>query len=78
MPNGNVNDNVRDATIYGITISGELFMYEIEDSEVFRYISPNPGGGSMSRVSADTVIVSDLNGRFRPNFEGDTDNTKYL
>ncbi len=78
MPNGNVNDNVRDASIYGITISGELFMYEIEDSEDFRYISPNPGGGSMSRVSANTVLISDLDGRFRPGFEGDTPDTKYL
>ncbi len=73
-----IGDNSYVATIYGITFSGELFMYEIEDSDNFIYTNSNPGSSSICRISANTLIASDLLGYIRPNLEGDTPDTGYL
>lgn len=71
-------DNTYISSIYGITFSGELFMYEIEDSDDFIYTNSNPGGGSQYRISANTIIESNLYSYIRPNFKGDSPDTKYL
>ena len=71
-------DDAYISSIYGITFSGELFMYEIEDSDDFIYTNSNPGGGSQYRISANTIIESDLYSYIRPNFKGDSPDAKYL
>ncbi len=80
--NERINDGIYNAVIYGITFSGELFMYEIEDSEDFTFLISNAGATPRSRIQADTIVScivpSDLSGGFRPYFEGDSSNTKYL
>ena len=80
--NERINDGIYDAVIYGITFSGELFMYEIEDSEDFTFLISNAGASPKSRIQANTIVScivpSDLSGGFRPNFEGNSPDTKYL
>ncbi len=80
--NERINDGIYNAVIYGITFSGELFMYEIEDSDDFTFLISNPGASPESRIQANTIVSclvpSDLSGGLHPNFEGDSPDTKYL
>lgn len=71
-------DDVYNVTVYGITFSGELFMYEIEDSEDFTYISSDAGAEPINRISANAIIAGDLYSYIRPNLEGDLPDTRYL